>query len=79
VDTNVLVYRWLPSQYVRNVERLLKSDPEWVAPVLWRSEFRNVLAQYFKRKMLPFDIVMEILEKAEDAMTNHEFDVLRFR
>ncbi len=48
VDTNILVYRWLPSSRTANVEALIRRDPEWAAPLLWRSEFRNVLAGYIR-------------------------------
>jgi predicted nucleic acid-binding protein len=49
VDTNVLAYRWLPHGPAAAVESLMRSDPEWAAPVLWRSELRNVLAGYLRR------------------------------
>ena len=48
VDTNILVYRWLPSARTADVEALIQRDPEWAAPLLWRSEFRNVLAGYIR-------------------------------
>lgn len=27
-------------------------DAEWVAPILWRSEFRNILAGFMRRGLL---------------------------
>ena len=75
VDTNVLIYRWFPSRYEQNVERLVAVDTDWVAPLLWRSEFRNVLCQYLKRDQLSFVHAMAVLEKAEEAMANREYDV----
>ena len=44
VDTNVLAYLLIPGQYTESAERLLLDEPEWAAPLLWRSELRNVLA-----------------------------------
>ena len=44
VDTNILVYLYLPTKYTPHAEKLLENDPVWIAPYLWRSEFRNVLA-----------------------------------
>lgn len=56
VDTNILVYRWLPSPRAAEVEALIRHDPEWAAPLLWRSEFRNVLAGYIRAgKLSPAD------------------------
>ncbi len=40
VDTNVLAYLYLPGEYTAQAEALLERDPDWTAPVLWRSEFR---------------------------------------
>lgn len=48
VDTNVLAYLYLPGEYTAAAEALLAHDPDWAAPVLWRSEFRNILAGYLR-------------------------------
>ena len=44
VDTNVMAYRWLPGPRNADCDALVRLDTEWAAPLLWRSEFRNVLA-----------------------------------
>jgi hypothetical protein len=33
-------------------EPALQKDSEWAAPLLWRSEFRNVLALYIRQGYL---------------------------
>ena len=43
VDTNVIGYLFLSSDQSVLAERALQKDNEWAAPILWRSEFRNVL------------------------------------
>ncbi|MBI1815413.1 MAG: type II toxin-antitoxin system VapC family toxin [Deltaproteobacteria bacterium] len=48
VDTNVLAYHWLPGRRASATEALARLDMEWAAPLLWRSEFRNVLAGYIR-------------------------------
>ncbi len=55
VDTNVLAYLYLPGDYTTDAEALLKQDSKWAAPPLWRSEFRNILAGYIRRKTLTFE------------------------
>lgn len=46
VDSNVLAYLYLPGEYSTAAEALLEQDSDWAAPILWRSEFRNILAGY---------------------------------
>jgi predicted nucleic acid-binding protein len=52
VDNSVLVYFWLPSQFAGLAEATKARDDIWAAPILWRAEFRNVLAGYLRRKTL---------------------------
>jgi predicted nucleic acid-binding protein len=75
VDTNVLAYFWLPGERTRAAERLLKEDPDWNAPLLWRSEFRNVLAGCLSRGDLTFETALQITDGAEAQMRGREFSV----
>ena len=75
VDSNVLVYLYLPGEYTADAEALFESDPEWAAPVLWRSEFRNVLAGYMRRKTLTFDQAYAVQCEAENLLAGSEFEI----
>ncbi len=75
VDTNVIAYLFLTGEHSRLSERLLEHDPDWVAPRLWRSEFRNVLTLYLRRNLLELPDALEILEAAERLMTDSDFEV----
>ena len=75
VDSNVLVYLYLPGEYTADAEALLESDPDWAAPLLWRSEFRNVLAGYMRRKTLTFDQAYAVQCEAENLLAGSEFEV----
>ena len=75
VDTNVLAYLYLPGQYTARAEALMQREPEWAAPVLWRSEFRNILASYMRRRVLSFEQARELQAEAEDLMAGAEFEV----
>jgi hypothetical protein len=55
VDTNVVAYLYLPGQHTARAEALLAQDDEWAAPLLWRSEIRNILAGYMRRSTLCFE------------------------
>ncbi len=75
VDTNVLAYLYLPTDYTELAEKLLSQDSKWVAPVLWRSELRNVLALYLRKKQLSFKQAMTIMGEAENLLVNREFEL----
>jgi predicted nucleic acid-binding protein len=75
VDSNVLAYLYLPSEYTADAEALLESDPQWAAPILWRSEFRNVLAGFLRRKTLTFDQAYAVQCEAENLLAGAEFEV----
>ncbi len=75
VDSNVLAYLYLPGDHTAGAEALLERDPEWAAPVLWRSEFRNILAGYMRRKTLSFDQACSLQSEAEDLLAGFEFEV----
>jgi predicted nucleic acid-binding protein len=72
VDTNILAYLLLPYEQSAQADALFKRDPEWVAPILWRSEFRNLLAGYLRRKTLTFDEVLKVQAEAEAMLSGHE-------
>lgn len=75
VDTNVIAYLWLPGVRTKAAERLLKSDSHWNAPLLWRSEFRSVLAGCLRRGDLAFETAAGIATEAETQMRGREFSV----
>jgi len=56
-------------------EDLLSFDFNWVAPILWRSEFRNVLAQYLRKNLLNMDEVLLIIQQAEELLSDHEYEI----
>ena len=75
VDSNVVAYLYLPGEYTAAAEALLEHYPDWAAPVLWRSEFRNILAGYLRRKTLTFDQACSLQSEAEDLLAGSEFEV----
>ena len=75
VDTNILAYLYLPTGFSAQAEQLLLKHPGWIAPVLWRSEFRNVLALYLRRKMLTLEQAYDIQTEAEALLAGHDYDV----
>jgi len=75
VDSNVLAYLYLPSEYTAAAEALLAQDSDWAAPILWRSEFRNILAGYMRRKTITFDQANSLQREAESLLEGAEFEL----
>ncbi len=69
VDTNILAYLWLPSPRNTDAYALVRMDPEWVAPLLWRSEFRNVATAYLRAGTLSLADVEAATFNAAGALT----------
>jgi len=73
VDVNALAYLWIPGDLTPFAERALDRDPQWVSSLLWRSEFRNVLAGYLRRGELDPEAVSRSLHGAEAQMEGREY------
>ena len=75
VDSNVLAYLYLPGEYTARAEALLEREPDWAAPVLWRSEFRNILAGYMRRGSLILEQACGLQREAESLLAGSEFEL----
>lgn len=75
VDTNVLAYLWLPGEFTAQAESALRRDPDWIAPYLWRSEFRNVLATYVRAKHIKPHDAHRVYLGAETMLRGREYAV----
>jgi len=75
VDTNVIASLWVPNDIDDLTYKILEKDNDWVAPILWRSEFRNVLTTYLRADILEFSIALQAIEEAEHLMRSKEFEV----
>lgn len=78
VDTNVIAYLFIKGDYSDKALLLLKSDPEWIVPFLWKSEFRNVLSLYFRQGHLSLGEVQSIMNTAEDFLSGNAYEVNSF-
>jgi predicted nucleic acid-binding protein len=75
VDTNVVAYLWIPGEGTPSAEAVLTRDSDWNAPLLWRSELRKVLALYLRKGLLELPAALEVMSRAEEQLTSHEFTV----
>lgn len=75
VDTSVIASLWVPNDMEELAYKVLRKDPEWVAPLLWRSELRNVLALYLRKNILELSIVLQSIQEAEQLMESNAYEV----
>jgi predicted nucleic acid-binding protein len=73
VDTIVIAYLFLTSEKSDLAEIALRKDSEWAAPLLWRSELRNVLALYMRKQLLSLAEAQRIMGAAADLMRGREY------
>ncbi|WP_026603557.1 type II toxin-antitoxin system VapC family toxin [Methylomonas sp. 11b] len=74
-DTNTIAYLYLNSEKSAQAEQLLRQEAQWIAPNLWKSEFRNVLALYLRKNLLALDDALRIVRQAETLLQQNEYEV----
>jgi predicted nucleic acid-binding protein len=71
-DVSLVAYLFIRGDRTPAAEAVLARDPEWAAPLLWRSEWRNVLAGYLKSGFMTLDEAIEYVAAAEVAFRGRE-------
>ncbi len=72
VDSNVIAYCWLNGPLTSAAQRVRVRDPDWHAPVLWRSEMRNILTGYLRDGSLSRVQCARVMDAMEEALTGGE-------
>lgn len=72
VDTNLLAYLLLGGTGMTAARSVYLRDPVWHSPLLWRSEFRSVLAGYLRQRSLTINDAIKVQRKAEDLLAGRE-------
>jgi predicted nucleic acid-binding protein len=75
VDTNVLAYLHIPGEWTEQAIIAYRKDPLWIAPVLWKSEFRSILSLYMRKERLALSDAVAVCDQAELLMKGNEFQV----
>jgi len=76
VDTNVIAALILPtSQKTEAAIRLFSLDRDWAAPLLWRSEFTNILTTGVRNGWFDMQQALEALESAEEIIGDNQYAV----
>ena len=74
-DCNLIAYLLLEGPRTRTAEAVFLRDPAWAAPLLWRSELRNVLATQMRVNHLPLAEALLKMTEAETVIGSLEFPV----
>ena len=77
VDTNVIIYLLLNSDLTDLAEKVRRRDQQWCAPMLWCSEFRNVLMGYFRRGSISLPDFILLSELADTKVESRQVDGAR--
>ena len=72
VDTNILIYLYLPGSQTELCNELLTHDANWASPTIWRSEFCNTLLLYLRKNLITPAIAIQIIAAAEDLVGGNE-------
>lgn len=75
VDTDVIAAFWIRSTRTSAALAARRRDAHWIAPELWRSEFRSVLRQYIRAGYMGYADAVWIAEKAEATMRGRAYSV----
>ena len=75
VDANILAYFWLKSPNFEKVAKLYEVDPDWTAPDLCRSEFRNIAAAYLRKGLYTLEEVKWLVAQKESRMMGSYLEV----
>lgn len=72
-DVNLVAYLLLGGPEADLAQQVLEKDSTWAAPVLWRSEFRNILAAFIRQRGLGISEAWQAHELAEGLVGAHEY------
>lgn len=74
-DSNLIAYLMISGKQTPLARAVLRRDPKWTAPLLWRSEFRNVLALYLRQQHLSLADALQYMREAETLLAGGEYPV----
>jgi len=74
-DTNLIVCLVVTNDRSELAAAVSEADPIWVAPLLWRSEFRNALSKYILFGGMTLNTALLALRSAEEVVAGREYQV----
>jgi predicted nucleic acid-binding protein len=74
-DSNLIAYLLITGDHTASARAVFRADPVWAAPLLWRSEIRNVLSLYMRRGYLALSDALEYAREGEALLHGREYQV----
>lgn len=74
-DTTLISYFTIEGDFTEDAVAVREKDPAWAAPLLWESEFANVLWLYVRRGIFGLDLALQHLDVAQDLMNGRVYGV----
>ena len=74
-DTNLIAYFSIHTECSALAEAVCAADSIWVAPLLWRSEYRGILLKYVRYAGMNFEAAISSLRLAEEMVAGREYSV----
>jgi predicted nucleic acid-binding protein len=74
-DTNLIAYLVIPGPFTGDAEAVFERDSLWAAPLLWRSELRNVLWLYVRSGQTILSDALQAMSAAEVLIKGREFSI----
>lgn len=75
VDTSIIAYMTFATEHSPMVSSLHQKNSVWEAPLLWKSEFLNVLALYYRKGLIDHQESLKALDFAERLIGSREHKV----
>ena len=61
-DTCLLVHLFNETEMTSLAQKILKKDPNWIFPSIWKEEYANVLSKLIRKEQRPLKEVVEHFE-----------------
>ena len=74
-DNSLISYFTIEGEFTDEAVAVRETDPVWAAPLLWRSEFLNVLWLHVRQDEFGLDLAFEHIDLAEDLIANRSYEV----
>jgi hypothetical protein len=73
VSTDIVAALYLPGENTGTAEAVLKRDPAWASPMLWRTLFPHYVTEPLRLGAVTPGLVVLMLEEAEKLFLSREF------